>query len=308
MNTNQLLKALLRNRGAYLNLNHYTEILEDAQLVRLDLSSIENQDMMAEQFEGLVVKSEIAIPFDNLLFDLRKHRMANMITGEVADHNIGIHVMPVEFNLKDGNVLVAMLAIVYQMQGNDVTHRTYVFYADMGGLHAMADVDEGVSVAGCLCHQRNVFSAQPTLRNVIERNTPGYVGTTGYALPDCSAQGEHCAQTILFKKENMDMMRVILAYLMLPSNTFYTVEDLFESKKKRANRYTVVLDSAQVGRLIDSRDPGFELRGNSFIDGSRFSEAAHEAGDQPVGAFEACGRRYVTMAREAATPGLPQEA
>lgn len=262
MNKNQIIKGLIKNEKAYLGLEDYIDFLKNSKMIKISLSHIKNLNLMSKQFDEFSRSKAVKFPFDNVFIDLHGYQMPNLLTGEKEIEDIGIHLIPMTFDLNNVSIL-SLLILDFRKYGKEIVYRTYLVYSDMAGLHVMANVD--ANSKDCQCFYRNVFWMNPNFKEQIKLKNPCHKNDVGLSLPDCAAINKTCSRTISQKSEISDLIRILLGYMSLPSNHIYKVID---TKNKINKEYFILADDKQLDLLVSGKDA--ETEGNEFTDGSYF--------------------------------------
>lgn len=291
MNKNQVIKGLQKNPKAYEGLDKYVDFLKKSQMIRISLSHINNLNSMSKQFDEFSRSKAVKFPFDNVFIDLHGYQMPSFLTGERGLENIGIHLIPITFDLNNVSIL-SLLMLDFRKYGKEIMYRTYLIYSDMAGLHIMANVDAGSK--DCQCFYRNVFWMNPNFKEQIKQKTPCHKNDIGLSLPDCAAINKTCSRTISQKSEVADLVRILLGYMSLPSNYIYKVTD---TKNKINSEYFILADDNQVDLLVSGQDA--EMDGNKFTDGSGFKIAMNNEYKTPLSKkFKINGKIYEFFSKE----------
>lgn len=291
MNKNQTIKGLLKNSKVYEGLESYIEIIKKSKMIKLSLSHVKNLNLMSKQFDEFSKSKAVKFPFDNVFIDLHGYIMPSLLTGENQIEDIGIHLMPVTFDLNNVSIL-SLLLIDFRKYGKEIMYRTYLIYSDMAGLHIMANVDAGSK--DCKCFNRNVFWMNPNFREQIKLRTPCHKNDIGLSLPDCAAINKTCSRTISQKAEIANLIKIVLGYMALPSNHIYKVTN---TKRKINKEYFILADDRQISDLMNGVDS--EMTNNDFTDGSNFKVIINSTYKNPINKkFKINGKIYEFFSKE----------
>lgn len=291
MNKNQVIKGLLKNPKAYEGLDGYIDFLKKSKMIKISLSHIKNLTSMSKQFDEFSRSKAVKFPFDNVFIDLHGYQMPSLLTGEKEVEDIGIHLIPMSFNLNNVSIL-SLLVLDFRRYGKEIVYRTYLVYSDMAGLHIMANVD--ANSKDCQCFYRNVFWMNPNFKEQIKLKNPCHKNDVGLSLPDCAAINKTCSRTISQKSEIGDLLRILLGYMSLPSNYIYKVTD---TKSKINNEYFILADDKQVVHLINGENA--EMNKNDFTDGNHFKTMINSNYKGPISKkFKVNGKVYEFFSKE----------
>jgi len=268
MNQNQLLKALKASNKVYSNVPKYADILRQAAILNISLGGISNKGKIAEAYTKVITTQAVALPFDNIFIDLHDYQMPHMLSGDLTNDNMALHIQPMTVQLK-GHQMVVMLVIDWRLYGPALMHRIYLMYSDMSSLHVMPMVDSAAAASGCACFKRNVYSQNPRYWIEIMGLTPCFDRDVGFALPDCAGLQPACGATCAQKKEISDLIKILFAYMSLPTNNLVKVA---RNKMTKGNPvfnkpYYIYADKQQLEKLV-SGDVKAEVSGNLFTDGA----------------------------------------
>lgn len=291
MNKNQAIKGLIKNAKVYGGLQNYIEVIKKSKMIKMSLSHVKNLDLMSKQFDEFSKSKAVKFPFDNVFIDLHGYIMPSLLTGEKQIEDVGIHLMPMTFELNNVSIL-SLLVLDFRKYGKEIIYRTYLIYSDMAGLHIMANVDAGSK--DCQCFNRNVFWMNPNFREQIKLMTPCHKNDIGLSLPDCAAVNKTCSRTISQKSEIGDLVKIVLGYMALPPNHIYKVTN---TKSKVNKEYFILADDNQISKLMNGIDS--EMDNNNFTDGSIFKIIINSNYKNPISKkFKIKGKVYEFFSKE----------
>jgi hypothetical protein len=295
MNQNKLRKALDKAADAYSNLSLYSDTLERSKLIRVSLSHIDNKTEAASQFDQFIREGDVSLPYNNIFFDIRDYPMPNFLTGEHEEQNIGLHLQSVTLEVGEYQ-LRAMIVLDFRIYEGIPIHKFYIAYADQAGLHLMPMTDLMASQAGCDCHRKNFINNDSKVLEILKSRIPQFDLDAGFALPDCSATNEYCANAVAQKTDMAMLLKVLMGFINLPSNILLKAE---KQNSKKPHKYFVLVDEGQMSHLVNG-DIAAELSGNSFTDGSKLLTALEDAKAQPpVESFTIDNYEYTVVHDEA---------
>jgi hypothetical protein len=271
----QLLKRIKKAGAAvYSNGEKYSdEHLATASEVRVDLSSLANQDKMSKAYDEIIKTKTIDSKFDNVYFNVKGARLPHFLTGDMEIQDCGIHLQPLTYETKK-SVMYTLLMTDFRFYGKAVMSRSYLMFADVTGLHIMPEVDNAAAKAGCVCYAKNPFNNANDFALKLKERMPCFALDIGFALPGCKATAAGCDATVSHVPSAAQTVKVLLAYLNLPTNYILRVDNhrVRNGKPQKVGKpYYVVVDSTQIEKIVRG-DKMAETRGNSFTDGALLTD------------------------------------
>lgn len=275
MDKQQLLIKLKKSGPAvYSNISGYESHLKQASEIRIDISNISNQDKMGTAYDEVIKTKVIDSKFDNVYFDVKGAQLPHSLTGVLEQHDCGVHVMPLAYETSKSTIYTILMT-EFRQYGKVLLSRSYLMFADITGLHVMPQVDNPSAKAGCVCYAKNPFNNHPAYALNVKERMPCFALDVGFALPACRAVNPGCEATISHIPTAGQLIKVLLAYINLPTNQILRVDN-YRNKNGKQSRigkpYYIAVDSTQISKILNG-DKSAETKGNNFIDGSKLLEA-----------------------------------
>ena len=268
----QLLKMLKKaGKSVYSNVEGYEKYLKTASEVKIDISTIKNQEHMSKAYDEIIKSKVIDSKFDNVFFNISGAQLPHFLTGEIEKHDCGVHIQPLAYETTKSTIYTILMT-EYRIYSKTVMSRSYLMFADITGLHVMPQTDSPSAKAGCVCFNRNPFNNNPQFALAVRERMPCFSLDVGFALPSCKAIAVGCEASMSHVPTAAQLIKVLLAYINLPTNYILRVDNYKAgSIKKKIGHYYVIVDSSQIESIINGNKTS-EVKGNKFTDGSEFNK------------------------------------
>lgn len=277
MNSNQLFKCLRKSKNLYNNLSSYSEIIKASSNIKLDISDFSNKEEAVARMDEALKSEIIALPFDDMFFDIKNYKMPNLLIGEEEEENIGLHLQCLQMQLDENTYINMTMVQDFRKYIDNAMGRSYIAYTDMAGLHIQPMIDKIAASKGCRCYEQNVFNNKLEFADALASRTPDLKINAGYCLPDCSKKQEGCVMVTDQVDDITDLFKIVMGIMIHPKSYLVSV---FNKKKDQHEGY-LMLDEVQ----IDELDYGvqlFNLPKFSLQDGKLFASTMSDEVNQGI--------------------------